>query len=218
MTDLPKSLLNVGVWREWRRSNVAVFCVQSQRLGAVQLGAGENLPADWWDLQMRPGVPTHPPQGNTFRPVSSKTNKAKPALASLFLTSFIHQLFSKGKKWRNGSEPHNFIASVEWLLSLGSRVWSAVWNHRLKWSEHFWLLSGPFPYFYSKRIRSQHKRGNSILKQLLLRWCFNFCRPGVSSIKKLLWNVAARPVGGFVLHAARWLRSAWINVRPHEFQ
>lgn len=40
------------------------FCVQSQWLGAVQLGAGEDLPADRWNLQMRPGVPTHPPQGN----------------------------------------------------------------------------------------------------------------------------------------------------------
>lgn len=45
-------------------SNVVVFCVQSQWLVAVQLGAGEDLPADGWNLQMRPGVPTHPPQGD----------------------------------------------------------------------------------------------------------------------------------------------------------
>lgn len=44
--------------------NAVVFCVQSQWLVAVQLGAGEDLPADRWNLQMRPGVPTHPPQGN----------------------------------------------------------------------------------------------------------------------------------------------------------
>lgn len=42
---------------------VVVLCVQSQWLGAVQLGAGEDLPADRWNLQMRPGVPTHPPKG-----------------------------------------------------------------------------------------------------------------------------------------------------------
>lgn len=40
--------------------------MQSQWLVAVQLGAGEDLPADGWNLQMRPGVPTHPPQGNFF--------------------------------------------------------------------------------------------------------------------------------------------------------
>ena len=49
-----------------------VVCVQSQWLGAVQLGAGEDLPAGRRNLQMRPGVPTHPPQGNVALLAHSK--------------------------------------------------------------------------------------------------------------------------------------------------
>lgn len=41
-----------------------VSVLQSQRLAAVQPGAGEDLPADRRNLQMWPGVPAHPPQGN----------------------------------------------------------------------------------------------------------------------------------------------------------
>lgn len=42
-----------------------VFVLQSQRLAAVQPGAGEDLPADGRNLQVWPGVPAHPPQGNS---------------------------------------------------------------------------------------------------------------------------------------------------------
>lgn len=82
---------------------------QSQRLPTVQLGAGEDLPAHRWNVQMWPGMPAHPPQGNVICPDSCLGETTD----------------GTGEKSAEDQDSHSVLENMEFHLSF-SCVWCNV--------------------------------------------------------------------------------------------